>query len=468
MHGDRTLVWSIQLVATAVQLGNAFFLTVLPMVVKERYVNATSQSVTNRSCLEESWQVSVSNFFMTYRVLSQLVPILPGLFLAWLGDMGWRKSLITFPLLGLMLSRLVVLLMLMLDWPLQILWMEVIITGLCGGSAVFWSGIMTLLSLGSTGEDRSKLLMRAELLSGLSGFVGCMTAGHLYNFSSPTLRPGVVTLLLCFLLHASSMLYVIFFLQVGALCDNRTSNKASNDTACDRSHKVVNLALLWVSGLLYNAVDSSTRNILVVFQLMEPLHWNVTQMSYGNASGFLITLSSFLSSIILSRWLSDSSLITIGLLSNAASMLPMAFATTAYMFFIGCDPKINTRTFSLARALALFSLMPVPLICSLLSQQVHSSSYSKVLISLQLSLKMSSAGTNLLYAKIYQETLTWFPGFVLILSSLISIVAIIPIRIFDSGLSVGRTYQVITDEEAGQRDLLLEMKEPSDNKLISK
>ncbi|XP_037130586.1 thymic stromal cotransporter protein-like [Syngnathus acus] len=244
-------------------------------------------------------------------------------------------------------------------------------------------------------------------------------------------------------------------MQVGALCDNRTSNKASDDTARDRSHKVVNLALLWVSGLLYNAVDSSTRNILVVFQLMEPLHWNVTQMSYGNASGFLITLSSFLSSIILSRWLSDSSLITIGLLSNAASMLPMAFATTAYMFFI-------------ARALALFSLMPVPLICSLLSQQVHSSSYSKVLISLQLSLKMSSAGTNLLYAKIYQETLTWFPGFVLILSSLISIVAIIPIRIFDSGLSVGRTYQVITDEEAGQCDLLLEMKEPSDNKLISK
>ncbi|XP_049608382.1 solute carrier family 46 member 2-like [Syngnathus scovelli] len=455
MHRDRTLVWSIQLVATAVQLGNAFFLTVLPMVVKERYVNATSQSITNQSCLEESWQVSVSNFFMTYRVLSQLVPILPGLFLAWLGDMGWRKSLITFPLLGLMLSRLVVLLMLMLDWPLQILWMEVIITGLCGGSAVFWSGIMTLLSLSSTEEDRSKLLMRAELLSGLSGVVGCMTAGHLYNISSPTLRPGVVTLLLCFLLHASSMLYVIFFLQARALCDNRTSSKANDDTARDRSHKVINIALLWVSGLLYNAVDSSTRNILVLFQLMEPLHWNVTQMSYGNASGFLITLSSFLSSIILSRWLSDSSLITIGLLSNAASMLPMAFATTAYMFFI-------------ARALALFSLMPVPLICSLLSQQVHSSSYSKVLISLQLSLKMSSAGTNLLYAKIYQETLTWFPGFVLILSSLISIVAIIPIRIFDSGLSVGCTYQVITDEEVGQRDLLLEMKEPSDNKLISK
>lgn len=216
MHRDH-LLWSIQLVAAGVQLGNAFFLTVLPMVMKERYVNATSQSDTNLPLLEDSWQVSVSSFFMTYRVLSQLVPILPGFFLAWLGDMGWRKSLIMLPLLGLMLSRLVVLFMLILDWPVQILWVEVIITALCGGSTVFWSGIMTLLSLGSTRQERSKVLMRAELISGLCGVVGCMTAGHLYNFSSTTLRPGVVTLLICVLFHGSCMIYVIFFLQASVL-----------------------------------------------------------------------------------------------------------------------------------------------------------------------------------------------------------------------------------------------------------
>ncbi|XP_061648831.1 solute carrier family 46 member 2-like isoform X2 [Phyllopteryx taeniolatus] len=392
---------------------------------------------------------------MTYRVLSQLVPILPGLFLAWLGDMGWRKSLIALPLLGLMLSRLVVLFMLILDWPLKVLWVEVIITGLCGGTTVFWSGIMTLLSLCSTGQDRSKLLMRAELISGLSGVVGCLTAGHLYDFSSPTLRPGVVTLLLCFLLHASCILYVIFFLKVGALCDNKTLKKANDEATWDHPHKVSNIILLWVSVVLYNAVDSSTRNILVLFQLMEPLHWNVIQVGYGNASGFLITLSSFLSSVILSRWLSDSALITIGLLSNAAGMLPMAFATTTYMFVI-------------ARALTFFSLMPVPFICSLLSQQVHGSSYSKLLTSLQLSLKISSAGTNLLYAKIYKETFSWFPGLVLVLSSLISTLAIIPIRIYDSRLSVRCIYRVIEDEEADQPDLLLEKQEPSGEKPFCK
>ncbi|XP_054640332.1 thymic stromal cotransporter homolog isoform X2 [Dunckerocampus dactyliophorus] len=380
MHGDHSL-WGIQLVAAGVQLGNSFFLTVLPMVVKERYIVAS-----NSTQADDSWQISVSSFFMTYRVLSQLVPILPGFFLAWLGDIGWRKSLIAVPLLGLMLSRLVLLLMLLRDWPLEVLWVEVLITALCGGSTVFWSGIMTLLSLSSTGRNRSKLLMRAELISGISGVVGCMTGGHLYDLSSPTVRPGVITFLVCLLLHAFCMLYIIFFLQ-----------------------------------------------------LMEPLHWNVTQVGYGNASGFLVMLSSFLSTVILSRWFSDRTLITIGLISNAAGMLLMAFVTTTYMFF-------------LARALTLFSKMPVVLISSQLSQQVHSSSYGKVLTSLQISLKVSSAGCNLLYGKIYQQTLSWFPGFVLTLSSIASIVTIVPVRIFDSRLSAMCSYTA--DEEADQDDIL--------------
>ncbi|XP_054640340.1 thymic stromal cotransporter homolog isoform X3 [Dunckerocampus dactyliophorus] len=356
MHGDHSL-WGIQLVAAGVQLGNSFFLTVLPMVVKERYIVAS-----NSTQADDSWQISVSSFFMTYRVLSQLVPILPGFFLAWLGDIGWRKSLIAVPLLGLMLSRLVLLLMLLRDWPLEVLWVEVLITALCGGSTVFWSGIMTLLSLSSTGRNRSKLLMRAELISGISGVVGCMTGGHLYDLSSPTVRPGVITFLVCLLLHAFCMLYIIFFLQVGPLCDTESLNKLSNASPFAQPNKVVNIVMLWVAGILYNAVDSSTTNILVLFQLMEPLHWNVTQVGYGNASGFLVMLSSFLSTVILSRWFSDRTLITIGLISNAAGMLLMAFVTTTYMFF-------------LARALTLFSKMPVVLISSQLSQQVHSSSY---------------------------------------------------------------------------------------------
>ncbi|XP_061759094.1 solute carrier family 46 member 2 isoform X1 [Nerophis ophidion] len=443
MHAGCSL-WGIQLVATGVQLGNSFFLTVLPMVLRERHMAATNSTQT-----EDGWRVSVSGFFVTYRVLSQLVPVLPGLLLAWLGDAGWRRSLVVVPLLGLLLSRLAMLLMLVLDWPLQVLWVEVVLTGLCGGSTVFCSGIMTLLSLSSAGQDRSKLLMRVELISGLSGVVGCMTAGHLYDVCGPTLRPGVLILMLCLLLHALCLFYILLFLQVGEWHDKELEPTLNRSSPSTRPHKVVDIALLWVAGMVYNAVDSSTRNILVLFQLMDPLHWNVTQVGYGNASGFLVTLSSFLSTVILSRWFNDRTLITLGLVSNAAGMLLMAFVTTTYTFF-------------LARALTLFSLMPVALISSLLSQQVHVSSYSKVLTLLQLSLKVSSAGSNLLYAKIYQQTFTWFPGLVLIVSSILSIVAIVPIRIFDSRLTAGCRYRVLAEED----DVLVLTEDPGENQVL--
>ncbi|KAM7405388.1 hypothetical protein PAMP_012655 [Pampus punctatissimus] len=420
---------SIQLVVVGVQLGNSLFFTSLPMVVKERCINSTK----NSSSMEDSWQTSMSNFFMTYRVLSQLMPILPGLFLAWLGDMGWRKTAIVVPLVGFMLARLVMLLMLTLDWPLEVLWVEVTLTGLCGGFVVFWGGTMTLLSLSSVEQERSKLMMRTELIKGIAGFTGCVASGHLFDFTSGSLRPGVINMFVCLLLNAFCVLYILFFLQVEASSDYKCLKNLSTKTVSER----LNIVLLWMAGVLYNAAFSAAENILVLFEVMEPLHWTVAQVGYGNASGFLVILSSFLSAMSMSRWVSDLTLITIGMLSHAAGMFLMAFVTTTYMFYI-------------ALTLTLFSLMPTPIIRSLLSQKVHRSSHGMVLTSLQLSSKFSGVGFDPLYTKIYQLTLYWCPGFVFIISSIITTVAIILIRVLDSGLAVGCRYQQVHAEEEAE------------------
>lgn len=205
---ESKLPWSIQPVVAGVQLGNSLFLTALPMVVKERCINATN------STSMDGWQTTMSSFYMTYKILGQLMPILPGLFLARLGDRGWRKTPIVVPLIGFILSRLVMLLMLMLDWPLEVLWGEVTLSGLCGGFIVFWGGTMTLLSLSSAEQDRSRLMMRAELTNGIAGVVGCVVSGHLFDLTAAGLRPGVMTVVVCLLLYAFCVLYIIFFLQV--------------------------------------------------------------------------------------------------------------------------------------------------------------------------------------------------------------------------------------------------------------
>ncbi|XP_070765868.1 solute carrier family 46 member 2-like [Enoplosus armatus] len=437
---ESKLFWSIQPVVAGVQLGNSLFLAALPMVVKERCINATRDSSLN-STSADSWQSTMSSFYMTYKILSQLMPIFPGLFLAWLGDRGWRKTPIVVPLMGFILSRLLVLLMLMLDWPLEVLWVEVTLSGLCGSFIVFWGGTMTLLSLSSADQDRSKLMMRAELTNGIAGVLGCVASGHLFDLTAAGLRPGVMTMLVCLLLYAICVLYMLSFLQVQTSSDCENQKELDTKATSDHRRQVLNIALLWVAGVLYDAAVSAAKHILVLFELMEPLHWSVAQVGYGNASGFLVILSSVLSATVMSRWVSDLTLITMGMLSYAAGIFLMAFVTTPYMFYI-------------ARTLTLMCVMPTPIIRSLLSQQVHGSSYCIVLTSLQLSLKVSGVVYNPLYIKIYQNTLNWFPGFVFIISSIITFVAIILIRILDRVLAVRSTYQQVhEDEDADEDDL---------------
>lgn len=210
---ESKLQWSLQPVIASVQIGNSLFMTALPMVMKERCINATRDPALNSTSMD-SWQSTMSSFYMTYKILSQLLPILSGLFLAWLGDKGWRKLPIVVPLMGFILSRSVMLLMLTLDWPLEVLYVEVTLTGLSGGLIVFWGGTLTLLSLSSTKEDRSRLLMRAELTSGIAGVVSCVVSGHLFDVTAAGSRPGVMTMVVCLLLNAICMLYVLLFLQV--------------------------------------------------------------------------------------------------------------------------------------------------------------------------------------------------------------------------------------------------------------
>ncbi|KAM9855168.1 solute carrier family 46 member 2-like [Aulostomus maculatus] len=371
MH-ETLAPWGIQLVVAGVQLGNSLFLTALPIVVKERCINASSSSTSNSTLMEDSWQTAVSSFYITYKVVSQMVSIIPGLCLAWLGDKGWRRALIVVPLMGFVLSRLTMLLMLTLDWPLEVLWVEVTITALCGGINVFWSGTMTLLSLSSSDQDRSKIMMRTELTSGIAGLVGCMASGHLFDVTSGSLRPGVLTMVVSLILFGFCIFYILCILQTLVVGEAGRLNK-------EASRLSYPVGLRWQ----FKGTDGPT---------LQGTDFYTNQRMMGD------------------QYISDTKRQT----RQTSPSHP-------------CD-GLSCILFFSARILTLFSLMPTPLIRSLMSQQVHSSSYGIVLTSLQLSLKVSSAGFNLLYSKVYQQTLHWFPGFVFLFSSIITITAIIPIR----------------------------------------
>lgn len=150
-----TVLRQIEPILVLEQLGSTLFDTALQMVVKDRCANATYPD-THRS-REESQQKAMTDFYMTYNLIVQLVPILPALLLARLGDRGWRKAPIVVPLSGYLLSRLALLLVVIFRLPLEVMFGAAVVFGLSGGYGAYWPGVMTLASLGSTAADRSKV-----------------------------------------------------------------------------------------------------------------------------------------------------------------------------------------------------------------------------------------------------------------------------------------------------------------------
>lgn len=45
------------------------------------------------------------------------------------------------------------------------------------------------------------------------------------------------------------------------------------------SNQVANIVLLWLAVVLYGAAVSASKSILVLFELMGPLHWDITQVT---------------------------------------------------------------------------------------------------------------------------------------------------------------------------------------------
>lgn len=137
------------------QLGSTFFDTALLMVVKGRYANATYPD--SHLSREASQQKAMSDFYMTFNLIIELTPILPALLLARLGDRGWRRVPIVVPLSGYLVTRLALLLVVVFRLPLEVMFGAAVLFELSGGYCAFWPGVMTLTSLGTTANDRSKV-----------------------------------------------------------------------------------------------------------------------------------------------------------------------------------------------------------------------------------------------------------------------------------------------------------------------
>ncbi|KAM9794651.1 solute carrier family 46 member 2 isoform X1 [Syngnathus typhle] len=407
------------------QLGTSLFDTALLMVVKDRCANAT----------EDDQQRTMSDFYMVYNLIVQLMPIVPALLLAKVGDRGWRRVPIVVPLCGYLVSTVALLHVVLLRLPIQVMFAAAVLLGTSGGFCAYWPGVMTLVSLGSKAESRSKVMMRVELMYGVAGLLGSLLSGHVFLLHSSSIGHGTVLLCVCTLLHLLSLVQAIVLLQVRQVSSEQEESSpllphSDNGPPEMLTRKnTVNVILLFSAAILYGSSVGGAIEILGIFVIKEPLHWNVNQVGYGNAAGFVIFLTSFLGALAFRRYVSDVTLILIGMISFATGIYFMSLVTTSYMFY-------------LSRSLTLFALIPLPTIRSLLSQQVSTPLCGITLTVLQLVLRFAALAYIPAFTKLYQRTLGWFPGFVFTVSSILAVLGMFPISVI-----AWRWSQPISSEE---------------------
>ncbi|KAM8792594.1 solute carrier family 46 member 2 [Eudromia elegans] len=453
MLGTAAMRTWIEPVVAGSQVASALCDTGLLMVVKN-YYNQTSPTSPSHA-LQDAQQKAVSDFYIIYNLVLGLSPLVSAYGLSKLGDKVHRKIPICFPLFGYLVSKCLLLLLILLNWPVEVMYGAAAFNGLTGGFTTLWAGVMALGSLGSSVSKRSLRLIVIELVYGLAGFLGSMASGHLFVGFRDHYREGTVLVGCSVACYAFCLLYSIFVLKVpqtAASCPAKAKstgdggNQPPASTGASEnpsSSESINLApvspskltivMLFAGAILYDLAVVGAMDVLPLFLLREPLSWSPVKIGYGNAAGYVIFITSFLGVLVFSKYFRDTTMIMIGMASFITGILIMAFVQWTFLFYI-------------ARAVMLFALIPLPTIRSMLSKHVEGSSYGKVFVLLQLSLVITGVATSTIYNKIYQSTLNWYSGFCFILSFLFGCLSLLPLSIVAlRQRSTTGSLQILTD-----------------------
>eukprot|EP00079_Xenopus_tropicalis_P011150 XP_002936740.2 PREDICTED: thymic stromal cotransporter homolog [Xenopus tropicalis] len=429
----------IEPVVAGAQVASSFYDTGLLMTVKN-YYNQTINSSNISS--DEALQKAISNFYIVYNSIMGLGPLLSAYFLAKISDKINRKITICVPLTGYLISRMFLLFVILWDWPIEVMFGSAALNGLTGWFTAYWAGVMAWASLASTESKRSIKLIIIELVYGLAGFAGSLASGHIFVHININHHQGAILASCSLGCYVFCVLYSTFVLKIPSPetgCIETNEGTTINETQKedseytersrllgDKSLQTLNqphqrttkfiLISIFISVILYNIAAGGAEDVINVFVLKKPLSWGPVDVGYGNAATYINYITSFLGVYVFSMCVGDLGLIIIGMISFSCGILIMAFVQWTYLYYV-------------ARAVMMFSLIPTPIIRSLISKHVQESLYGKVFAVLQLAIGVvyvsSSAGLN----KLYQATLDWYSGFCFLLFSTLGFLSAIPVII---------------------------------------
>lgn len=142
-----------------------------------------------------------------------------------------------------------------------------------------------------------------------------------------------------------------------------------------------------------------------LYELSEPLCWTEILIGYGSALSTTVFLTSF-AGVTLFTYCGVPQLLIVllGILSVVSGMLTAAFAKTTLLMFIVRIPM-------------LLSIMPFPVLRSMMSKIVPKSEQGALFACLSFMESLSNNVSSVVFYSVYAATVSWCPAFVFLLSA---------------------------------------------------
>ncbi|XP_077167485.1 proton-coupled folate transporter [Paroedura picta] len=259
------------------------------------------------------------------------------LFGPWSDSVG-RRPVLILPALGMALQAAAYLLVMYLELPVGYLLVGRILSGLSGDYNLILAGCFAYVADVSDKHSRTFRVAVLEACLGLAGMAASIIGGQWYK-AEGYLAP----FWLVFVASSCTALYAAFCLRESVL--QRRSGRLFTlrhyaavcrlyvDPGRGRAWK--KLALYSLAFFLVVTVHFGTGDILVLYELSSPLCWGSDLIGYGSATRYLSYLTSLAGLWLLQKFVADTWVAELGLLSNVLGLGVIALAATTPLMFTG-------------------------------------------------------------------------------------------------------------------------------------
>uniref|UniRef100_A0AAY5E8S6 Solute carrier family 46 member 3 n=1 Tax=Electrophorus electricus TaxID=8005 RepID=A0AAY5E8S6_ELEEL len=365
----------------------------------------TSNS-SNLSLHQQAVQRETSRFLLHSELCFLLPGLVSSLFLVSYSDWRGRKAAIVPPLVGDLLFTLTYFVVSRFSLSLGYLLGASFLAGILGGPGSLIGGCFCYVadrSAEGPPESRTVRMARLDAVLGTLSGLGSLCTGFYVRaagFSWPFLSASA--------LHLLNLLYVLAILQEPSAIAGRLQGIYLL-FASSTQRRNTGLLLMLSAFSFYKVSKLGGMSMVILYELNAPLCWSEVLIGYGAALSTLIYLSSFAGVAVLSRWLPDPCITLLGMFSLASGLCLAAFAKTTLLMF-------------LVRLPLLLSIMPAPVMRSMMSKLVRSSEQGTVFACVAFVEMLSMAVALPLFTSTYAATVSWFSGFSFLLAASLTLI----------------------------------------------